>query len=91
MIKEIDYFGNKKINYSEFLVATLDIKAFLDDNKLRALFMTFDTDNSGTITRENIVSAMEIRSLQSASGGMHCHAGEEFLDMCTMLHSYARS
>ena len=34
------------------------MKAFLDDNKLRALFMTFDTDNSGTITRDNIVSAM---------------------------------
>ena len=35
------------------------MKAFLDDSKLRALFMTFDTDNSGTITRENIVSAMQ--------------------------------
>ena len=34
----LDYFGNKKINYTEFLVATLDVRAFLDDSKLEALF-----------------------------------------------------
>lgn len=38
IIDEVDYFGNKKINYTEFLVATLDVKAFLDDSKLQALF-----------------------------------------------------
>ena len=32
IIDECDYFGNKKINYTEFLVATLDVKNFLDDN-----------------------------------------------------------
>lgn len=34
IISEVDYFGNGKINYTEFLVATLDVKHFLDDNKL---------------------------------------------------------
>ena len=34
IIDEVDYMGNKKINYTEFLVATLDVKNFLDDNKL---------------------------------------------------------
>ena len=38
IIDEVDYFGNKKINYTEFLVATLDVKSFLDDSKLKALF-----------------------------------------------------
>ena len=38
IIDEVDYFGNKKINYTEFLVATLDVKQFLDDNMLQALF-----------------------------------------------------
>jgi len=38
IIDEVDYFGNKKINYTEFLVATLDVKSFLDDNKLQAIF-----------------------------------------------------
>jgi Ca2+-binding EF-hand superfamily protein len=58
IINEVDYFGNKKINYTEFLVATLDVKSFLDDNKLRAIFNQFDTDGSGKITKVNIISAM---------------------------------
>lgn len=58
IISEVDYFGNGKINYSEFLVATLDVKSFLDDNKLKALYNQFDTDGSGQITKENIITAM---------------------------------
>ena len=58
IINEVDYFGNKKINYTEFLVATLDVKQFLDDSKLQAMFNQFDTDGSGVITKENIVTAM---------------------------------
>ena len=59
IIDEVDYFGNKKINYTEFLVATLDVKQFMDENMMQALFQQFDTDNSGVITRDNIVAAMQ--------------------------------
>lgn len=38
IISECDYFGNKKINYSEFLMATLDVQKFMDDDKLQAIF-----------------------------------------------------
>ena len=58
IINEVDYLGNGKINYTEFLVATLDVKSFLDDNKLKAVFQQFDTDNSGAITTSNIIAAM---------------------------------
>ena len=58
LIKEIDYFGNQKINYSEFLVATVDVQQFMDDHKLQEIFHLFDTDNSGYITQENIVTAL---------------------------------
>ena len=34
IIEEVDYFGNGRINYTEFLVATLEVKSFLNDNKL---------------------------------------------------------
>ena len=34
------------------------MKTFLDDSKLQALFSQFDTDGSGNITKENIVTAM---------------------------------
>ena len=46
IIDEVDYMGNKKINYSEFLVATMDVKRFLDEEKLNALFHQFDTDKT---------------------------------------------
>jgi Ca2+-binding EF-hand superfamily protein len=39
-------------------VATLDVKQFLDDNMLQALFNQFDTDSSGEITKDNIITAM---------------------------------
>ena len=58
IINEIDYYGNHKINYTEFLVATLNVKEFIDDSKLQAMFNQFDTDGSGVITKENIVTAM---------------------------------
>lgn len=58
IIAEVDYFGNNKINYSEFLMATLDVQLFMDNNKLQAIFNQFDTDGSGSITQENIVTAM---------------------------------
>lgn len=38
LIAEMDYAGNGKINYSEFLAATLDVKTFLNDTRLRAIF-----------------------------------------------------
>ena len=58
IINEVDYQGNGKINYTEFLVATLDVKQFLDDRMLLAIFNQFDTDGSGTITQDNIINAM---------------------------------
>jgi len=58
IIQEVDYHGNQRINYTEFLMATLDVKTFLDDSKLNALFSQFDTDGTGNITKDNIVTAM---------------------------------
>jgi Ca2+-binding EF-hand superfamily protein len=58
IINEVDYFGNKKINYTEFIVATIDLEKFLDESKLKAIFNQFDTDGSGIITTENIIAAM---------------------------------
>ena len=38
IIEEVDYKGNKKINYSEFLAATISVKRFLTEEKLQAIF-----------------------------------------------------
>lgn len=34
IISEVDYHGNNKINYTEFIIATMDVKRFLDESNL---------------------------------------------------------
>ena len=59
IISEVDYYGNKQINYSDFLSATINIRVYMTEQKLQAIFKQFDTDNSGYITHENIFFAMQ--------------------------------
>jgi calcium-dependent protein kinase len=59
MIKESDYSGSGQINYSEFIAATIDVKKFLSDTKLRSAFNLFDTDHSGKITVDNLHAAFQ--------------------------------
>lgn len=49
-MRELDEGGDKKINYSEFLAATISVKKILTEEKLMAIFKQFDTDGSGKIT-----------------------------------------
>lgn len=58
MITEIDYQGNGKINYTEFLAATINLNTFLDESKLKTIFAMMDTDQSGELTHDNIRNAM---------------------------------
>jgi len=37
-VDELDFADNKRINYSEFIAATINIKDYLDDNRLEAIF-----------------------------------------------------
>jgi len=59
IMNEVDYAGNQKINYSEFLAATCVARDFLTEAKLMTLFRTFDTDGSNVITRDNLIEAFE--------------------------------
>ncbi len=45
MIDELDFVvgGDGEINFSEFLAATLDVRSFFKESKLRAVFAIFDT------------------------------------------------
>ena len=38
IMKQVDYKGNAKINYTEFLAATISVKQFLTEEKLLAIF-----------------------------------------------------
>jgi Ca2+-binding EF-hand superfamily protein len=39
-------------------MATINVMQFIDDQMLQAIFNQFDTDGSGKITQENIITAM---------------------------------
>ena len=57
IIAEIDYVGNGKISYTEFLSATLTMS--ISHEILEHLFKRFDIDNSGSISKENLLGAFD--------------------------------
>tara|TARA_B110000285_G_scaffold163411_1_gene182527 strand:+ start:417 stop:713 length:297 start_codon:yes stop_codon:yes gene_type:complete len=57
VVKELDFADNKKINYSEFIAATINAADFLTNDKLEAIFKSFDIDNTGEITAQNLKDA----------------------------------
>jgi calcium-dependent protein kinase len=58
IIEEVDEHGNGKINYSEFLAATISVKQFMTEEKLWMMFKHFDVDDTDYISKENIKEAM---------------------------------
>ena len=59
IISEIDDFGNGKINYSEFLAATISTKRFMTEEKMWMMFKHFDVDDTDYISKDNIAEAMQ--------------------------------
>ncbi len=57
IIKELDFADNQKINYSEFLAATIDIKMYLNKNRVNAIFSQFDPEDKGYITKSDLKEA----------------------------------
>ena len=58
IIRNADIIGDGRINYTEFIAATLDFKAALDDEAMLNAFQLFDIDNSGFITAEDLKEAL---------------------------------
>uniref|UniRef100_A0A0G4HAB5 Calcium-dependent protein kinase 1 n=1 Tax=Chromera velia CCMP2878 TaxID=1169474 RepID=A0A0G4HAB5_9ALVE len=54
IFKAADADGSGSIDYTEFLVATLDRKAMCSKEKLESAFRTFDTDGSGKISSKEL-------------------------------------
>mgnify|MGYP001048624262 CR=1 FL=1 len=57
MFDNIDYKGNNKLNYSEFIAATLSVQQVMTQIKLTQLFKHFDVDDTDYITPENLKEA----------------------------------
>lgn len=54
MIKHVDLDGNGVIDYTEFVMATMNEKNMISNEKLQQAFRMFDKDNSGTISPDEI-------------------------------------
>ena len=59
IITELDVKKNGKINYSEFLAATISVQEFMTEERLWMIFKRFDIDNRDYISKPNIVEAMK--------------------------------
>lgn len=57
IIKELDFAENKRINYSEFIAATINVHDYLSEERLQGIFNQFDIDNTGSISKDNLRQA----------------------------------
>lgn len=54
MFKNIDIDGNGAIDYTEFVMATMNENNIVTNDKLQQAFKMFDKDGSGSITADEI-------------------------------------
>ena len=58
----IDTDKNNKIDYTEFLAATLEKKTYLQKERLFEAFCMIDKDNDGKITKNELKSVLQLES-----------------------------
>jgi len=58
MFKRVDYDNTGYIEYSEFVIATMNEKDLLSNDKLKHAFNIFDADGSGYISKDELVGVL---------------------------------
>mmetsp|Transcript_890 Transcript_890/g.2052 ORF Transcript_890/g.2052 Transcript_890/m.2052 type:complete len:739 (+) Transcript_890:87-2303(+) len=76
---EMDTDGNGYIEYTEFLAASLDKKHYAEEKVCWAAFQVFDRDNSGEITREELVKVLDDSTVAMVMGS---NATERVMQEC---------
>ena len=64
LFKSIDVDQNGKIDYTEFLAATIQKINYLKNERLYEAFCMFDKNKSGTITKEELLEALKAEKSQ---------------------------
>jgi len=54
LFNKVDVDGSGAIDYSEFVVASMNEKNLLSNNKLQSAFKMFDKDGGGSISTDEI-------------------------------------
>lgn len=62
LFEQVNFSRTGDIHYSEFVGACLLQKNVLDGSKLRQVFQTYDKENKGYITRDNLKDALSINT-----------------------------
>ena len=60
IMRSVDADGNGEIEYSEWVVASINKRKLLSHEKLEAAFNLFDKDGSGTISAEEIKDVLGV-------------------------------
>ena len=58
IFKEVDLDGNGEIEFSEWVVASIDKNSLITDEKLKMAFGLFDKDGGGTIDSKEVKSTL---------------------------------
>lgn len=53
-MKSCDMDGDGKIDYAEFIQATIDHKSMVNDETIKAAFSMFDLNGDGQISRDEL-------------------------------------
>ena len=64
LFKALDVDHNGKIDYSEFIAATLQKANYFRSNRLLEAFKNFDKDNSGKISKEELIMVLKAEKRQ---------------------------
>ena len=59
MFEKIDLDGNGTIDYTEFVMATINEKNLVTNERLLQAFKMFDKDNSGSISKQELRDVFE--------------------------------
>ena len=91
MFNAVDLDGNDCIDYTEFVMATMNEKDLITNDKLKAAFRLFDKDNSGTISPDEIRKALGIDSSDKHLNSLIAEVDEngdgeiQFDEFCNMM------
>ena len=66
----LDFHQDGKINYTEFLAATLNSVDFAKEERLWSVFQYFDPEDTGYITADSVIEALRGRNLNVNEEGM---------------------